>query len=127
MAPVGGGDIPYQPGMKTHTGNIDYNLAAAIGYVIPLLAIVIAFTEPKEPQRRWIRFHALQAAFFSIGASVVLSVLAQILVRIAGVLGLLVTLAWLGYLVVAIMAAMKAHKGETMRLPFLADQAAQRA
>jgi uncharacterized membrane protein len=131
MQPVGaGGDAsvpPYTPGMKTQTLGLDYNIAALAGYVIPIIAIIIAVTEPQEPQRRWVRFHAWQAILFCIGSSVALNILISVMAQISGALAGLLSLLWIGYLVVMIMNAIKANKGEYMNLGPITKFAAKKA
>jgi uncharacterized membrane protein len=126
----GGGDgtvPPYTPGMKTQTLNLDYNIAALAGYVIPLIAIIIAVTEPQEPQRRWVRFHAWQAILFCIGSSVALNIIITVMAQISGLLATLFSLLWFGYLALMIMNAIKANKGEYMNLGPITKFAAKKA
>ena len=115
--------IPLVPGMKTKTMGLDYPTAALIGYIIPLVAIIVAATEPKEPQRRWIRFHAFQALFLSISAGIVIRVVGTALMMIADVLGVVAGLLWLAYLIGIVMLGLKAKNGETPKVPLLGDQA----
>jgi len=131
MQPVGGGgggDIPpYTPGMKTQTLNLDYNIAALVSYFFWPIAVLLIVTEPQEPARRWVRFHAWQATLLSIGSMVVINVLSFVLAQISGILALVGTLLWLGYLVLMIMNMIKAHKGESMSLGPITKFAASKA
>lgn len=129
MQPMGaGGDAsvpPYTPGMKTQTLGLDYNIAALVGYVVGIIAIIIAVTEPQEPQRRWVRFHAWQAIGL-IAGYLVLAIVGGILGAILGT-GIISTLFQLGFFVVMVLNAIKAHKGEYMNLGPITKFAASKA
>ena len=124
----GGGGIPvYTPGLKTQTLNLDYNIAALAGYLFWPIAAVIAFTEPKEPQRAWVRFHAIQALILDLGALVFINVVTVILAMISSTLAAIGSLLYLGWLVVMILNVVKAHKGEHMNLGPISAFAASKA
>ena len=131
MQPMGaGGDAsvpPYTPGMKTLTLGLDYNIAALAGYIIPILAIIIVMTEPQEPQRRWVRFHAWQAISYGFGSFVVLNAAIFMMALISGALASLFSLLWIGYLVGMILNAIKANNGEYMDLGPITKFAASKA
>ncbi len=115
------GEMPLQPGMTTQTMNLEYPLAALLSYIVGIVALIVVLTEPKEPQRRWVRFHAFQALFgwlaLSIGATVLSCVLS--FVKLGIIASLLWPLGWVGMIVVAI----KAKNGETIRIPVVSGLA----
>ncbi|MFO0629849.1 MAG: hypothetical protein U0325_30045 [Polyangiales bacterium] len=124
MAPTAGG-IPFQPGMKSQTLAMDYNQAGFFCYLpcVGILALVFAITEPKEPARRWLRFHAFQALLVGVAGNVVINIVSSILGRIAAPLALVGTLASLGLLVYMVMIGLKAKNGETPKVPVLGEYA----
>jgi uncharacterized membrane protein len=65
------GNAPVQgPGGKASIG-MDANLAAALGYVIGIIGIIVLCT---EKENKYVKFHALQSLLFHVGAGVVFSV-----------------------------------------------------
>ena len=130
MQPMGGGggDVPpYTPGMKTQTLGLDYNIAALVSYFFWPIAVLLIVTEPQEPQRRWVRFHAWQATIFAVSSLVLLNVISVVLSQISTVLAMVGSLLWLGYFVVIVMNMLKAHKGEHMNLGPITKFAASKA
>ena len=121
MAPTAGADIPLQPGMTTQTMNLEYPLAALLSYVVGIVALIIIFTEPKEPQRRWIRFHAFQALFGWVALTIVATVLSCVLgiLKLGFLAGLLWPVGWIGMIVVAL----KAKNGQLIRIPVVSGLA----
>jgi uncharacterized membrane protein len=83
----------------------DDKLWAALGYVIPLIAIVVLFMEDKK-NRPYIKFNAVQ----SLVATVVLTVLTTITLGCGGVL-FLVMLWW----------AYQAYQGQDVKIPMISD------
>lgn len=85
--------------------NSDDRLWAALGYVIPLIALVVLFMEDKK-SRPYIKFNAVQ----SLVATVVLSIISTVTFGCGTVL-FLVMLYW----------AYQAYQGQDVRIPFISD------
>jgi uncharacterized membrane protein len=130
----GGGYPPPPPqGDKTKVLNLDYNVAAMLGYVpiccINLIApITWLATEPKE--NRFVRFHALQSLFLSGAAIVVFCALwfiSLVAVRIFFGFGLLILLLEIVlsvvFLILFIVGAVKAYQHQMWKIPVIGDMA----
>jgi uncharacterized membrane protein len=122
MTPSGGG-----PNDKTSLG-LEGKVAAAIGYVIGLLAIVMFFM---EKENKFARFHAIQAVLYWVAVVVIfiaLGILAAISSFISGYLaalfGLFYGLAGLAAFVGCLFMAWKAYQGERFVLPVVGNMAA---
>lgn len=83
----------------------DDKLWAALGYVIPLIALIVLFMEDKK-SRPYIKFNAVQ----SLVATVILSILSTVTCGFGAVL-FLVMLWW----------AYQAYQGQDVRIPFVSD------
>jgi uncharacterized membrane protein len=83
----------------------DDKLWAMLGYVIPLIAIVVLFMEDKK-NRPYIKFNAVQ----SIVATVVLTVLATVTLGCGSILYL--ALLWWAY---------QAYQGQDVKIPMISD------
>ena len=83
----------------------DDKLWAALGYVIPLIALIVLFMEDKK-ERPFIKFNAVQ----SIVATVVLSVLATVTFGCGSILFL--AMLWWAY---------QAYQGQDVKIPMLSD------
>jgi uncharacterized membrane protein len=83
----------------------DDKLWAALGYVIPVIAIVVLFMEDKK-NRPYVKFNAVQ----SIVVSVVLSIVATITFGCGSILFL--ALFWWAY---------QAYQGQDVRIPMISD------
>ena len=83
----------------------DDKLCAALGYVIPLIAIVVLFMEDKK-NRPYIKFNAVQ----SLVATVVLSILATVTFGCGSILFLV--LFWWAY---------QAYQGQDVKIPMISD------
>ena len=83
----------------------DDKLWAALGYVIPLIAIVVLFMEDKK-NRPYIKFNAVQ----SLVATVVLTVLTTITLGCGGILFLIML--WWAY---------QAYQGQDVKIPMISD------
>ncbi len=96
----------------------DDKLWAALGYPIPIIAIVMLFMEDKK-NRPFIKFHAVQ----SIALWVVYVVLGTIISVVTfGIGGICVAIVWLVFLYLAYLA----YQGQMFEVPvvtkFLRDQ-----
>ncbi|MEW6084186.1 MAG: hypothetical protein AB1607_06290 [Chloroflexota bacterium] len=85
--------------------NSDDRLWAALGYVIPLIALVVLFMEDKK-SRPYIKFNAVQ----SLVATVVLSIISTVTFG-CGTILFLVMLYW----------AYQAYQGQDVRIPMISD------
>lgn len=83
----------------------DDKLWAALGYVIPLIALIVLFMEDKK-ERPFIKFNAVQ----SIVATVVLSILATVTFGCGSILFL--AMLWWAY---------QAYQGQDVKIPMLSD------
>lgn len=83
----------------------DDKLWAALGYVIPLIALVVLFMEDKKA-RPYIKFNAVQ----SLVATVVLTIIATVTVGICSIL-YLVMFYW----------AYQAYMGQDVKIPMVSD------
>ena len=83
----------------------DDKLWAMLGYLIPLIALVVLFMEDKK-NRPYVKFNAVQ----SLAATVVLSILSTVTCGFGAVL-FLVMLWW----------AYQAYQGQDVRIPMISD------
>jgi len=83
----------------------DDKLWAALGYAIPLIAIVVLFMEDKK-SRPYIKFNAIQ----SIVATVILSIIASVTLGCGSILFLV--LFWWAY---------QAYQGQDVKIPMISD------
>ena len=83
----------------------DDKLWAALGYVIPIIAIVVLLMEDKK-SRPYIRFNAVQ----SLVATVILSILSTVTCGF-GAVPFLIMLWW----------AYQAYMGQDVRIPMISD------
>jgi uncharacterized membrane protein len=83
----------------------DDKLWAALGYVIPIIAIVVLFMEDKK-SRPYIKFNAVQ----SLVATVILSILSTVTCGFGAVLFLIML--WWAY---------QAYMGQDVRIPMISD------
>ncbi|MCS6955060.1 MAG: DUF4870 domain-containing protein [Candidatus Calescibacterium sp.] len=114
--------------MNTTSGLQD-NVLAAVGYIIPIIAIVLYIV---ERENNFVKFHSLQSIFFSLILVVIFTIASGFLCFvqfIPTVGGMLSCLCWvglvpvmLGALVIAIFLAIKAYNREHYKLPYIGDQ-----
>jgi uncharacterized membrane protein len=83
----------------------DDKLWAALGYVIPIIAIVVLFMEDKK-SRPYIKFNAVQ----SLVATVILSILSTVTCGFGAVLFLIML--WWAY---------QAYMGQDVKIPWVSD------
>lgn len=125
------------PKGKTALGGLEANVAAALGYPIGIIAIIMVIV---EKQNRFARFHALQSLFYHVAMLVVFFVVMIVgiiltiamaaanssLGSIAGLLlWLIYMLIFLGYFGGLIYAAVQAYNGKLFKLPFVSKFAEQ--
>ncbi|MGI8545475.1 MAG: DUF4870 domain-containing protein [Aridibacter sp.] len=114
---------------------LDGNITALIGYIIPLVALILLFM---EKDNKFVRFHAFQSIFWNvlafvafIGIMIVGFIVGLVLSQVSGTLGTifggLMILIYLGvFLAVfggAIFAAIKAFGGNMFKLPIVGNMA----
>ncbi len=117
----GGGAAP------AAAGGLEDNLAALLGYLIGILAIVWLVIEPYK-SKPFVRFHAFQCLVLwgtLVVGGIVVTILSIVLAFIPGVGGILATLLWLamygGGMVAWIICMVKAYQNEKWKIPFLGD------
>jgi len=119
---------------KSALGGIDGNIAALLGYIIWIVALILLII---EKENRFVKFHAIQSLLLH-AAAIVVFIAMVILLTILGVvlamahLGALVGLLWLLYMVVVlgyigalIFSAVKAYGGVEFKLPIIGEMAAK--
>lgn len=117
---------------------LDGNLAAALGYPIGIIALILIFM---EKDNRFVKFHALQSIFFYIMYVVVIiayiiitSIITFVLTQISSALALIGLLFWLftivlvlAFLGALIFAAVKAYGNNWFKLPIVGNMAEKMA
>ncbi len=113
--------------MNTKLG-IQENLLTAIGYIIPIVALIAYFV---ETENSFVRFHSLQSIFFSLTVTAIftiLSILSCIIAyipNIGSIIGcffsLLLLLLSLPVIFIAIFLAIKAYNREHYKLPLIGE------
>ncbi|KXK14413.1 MAG: Chloroplast import component protein (Tic20) [Chloroflexi bacterium OLB14] len=83
----------------------DDKLWAALGYVIPLIALIVLFMEDKK-NRPYVKFNAVQ----SLVATVVLTIISSVTCGFGAILVLVMF--WWAY---------QAYQGQDVRIPFVSD------
>jgi uncharacterized membrane protein len=114
---------------------LDGNITALIGYIIPLVALILLFM---EKDNKFVRYHAVQSVLWaaayivsiialSIIGIIVGVVFSQISTALATMVGFLLTLLSLGLLLIffggLIYAAIKAFQGNMFKLPVIGEMA----
>ncbi len=110
---------------------LDANITTLIGYLIPLVALILVFI---EKDNKFVRFHALQSTVWVVIMIVLIIVLAIVgfivgmvlgqvsagLATIVGLLFLLVYIGWfLAYVGGLIYGAIKSYGGNMTKLPIV--------
>jgi uncharacterized membrane protein len=119
-------------GGKSALGGIDGNVAALLGYIVWIVALINVII---EKENRFVKFHAIQSLLLHAAALVVFICLV-ILLAILGIvlamagLGPLAGLLWLlymvvvaGYIAVLVYSAVKAYGGVDFKLPVIGNMA----
>lgn len=104
-------DMTPEPEMSDITP--DDRLWAAIGYPIPILAILVLLMEEKK-QRRFLKFHAVQSLIFNVAIWVVIVVFSTVTL---GFGGLCAPLIWLAVL----WPAYDSYKGNYTEIPVVSN------
>ncbi len=117
---------------KAALGGIDGNLAALLGYIIWIIALISVIM---EKENRFVKFHAIQSLLLH-GAAIVVFICLVIILAILGIvlafagLGALAGVLWLLYMVVVlgyigtlVYAAVKAYNGVEFELPIIGSMA----
>jgi uncharacterized membrane protein len=110
------------------TGGMTDNVVGMLCYITIVPAIIFLVMEPYN-KNRFVRFHAFQMIFFSVGWIVVWVALS--FVGMIPVLGWLTLLIWpllgLGGLIIWIILLIKANQGQMFKLPIVGDLAEKQA
>ncbi len=115
---------------------LDGNIAALLGYIIGIIAIISIVI---EKENKFVRFHAFQSVFLLVAyiagiiLLVILGVIAALLGTVSGTLaslvGILVFILWFavifGFLGALIFCAIKAYGGNKFKLPIIGNLAEQ--
>lgn len=91
----------------------DDRLWAALGYPIPLVALIVLFLEDKK-SRPYIKFHAVQSLAANVLFYVVITILSVVTL---GFGGLCAPVLWLVFL----YWGYQAYRGQDIRIPFVTD------
>ena len=98
----------------------DDKLWSALGYIIPLIALIVLFIEDKK-KRPFIKYHAVQSLALAVVLFVITfivgCILAAITFFIAGSGGLLAGALWL----VVLWPAYEAYNGKYVELPMITN------
>ena len=121
-----------QAGGKSALG-LDANITTVLGYIIPLVALILLFM---EKDNRFVRFHAFQAVFWVavcivgiIAVAIIGVILGLVLSQVSGglatIVGLLFFLLYLvlilGYIGGLIYGAIKSYGGNMTKLPVVGN------
>ena len=119
---------------KAALGGIDGNLAALLGYIIWVIALISVIM---EKENRFVKFHAIQSLVLHAAAAIVFIALVIILMilgvvlalaglaPLAGILWLLYMVVVVGYIIVLVYSAVQAYNGLEFKLPVIGDMAAK--
>ncbi|MDQ3634232.1 MAG: DUF4870 domain-containing protein [Acidobacteriota bacterium] len=114
---------------------LDGNITALIGYLIPLIALILVFM---EKDNKFVRFHALQSILWNVIVTVAVIALVILGLIISGVISYAVaSLGWIVWMLFilaitglslaafggTIFAAIKAFGGNMFKLPFVGNMA----
>jgi uncharacterized membrane protein len=99
------------------------NIAAAIGYILPIVALIFLLVE--EEGNEFLRFNAAQAVAFGFGLFVLRFAVSFMIGFMPGILAALASLVMglfnLAMLAAFVFLAYKAYSEETVELPVFAD------
>lgn len=106
---------------------LDANVAALVGYVTGVGALVSIFIEKDS---KFVRFHAFQAAIYwaalialAFVCAIVITMLGIFSDKLAGLLSLLFGLVFLGIFAGLVFLAYKSFQGEMFKLPVIGEMA----
>jgi uncharacterized membrane protein len=117
---------------KAALGGIDGNLAALLGYIIWIVALISLIM---EKENRFVKFHAIQSLLLHAAAIIVFIALIILLTvlgialafaglgALGGILWLLYMVVVVGYIAALIFAAVKAYGGVEFKLPVIGNMA----
>ncbi|MEJ2710484.1 MAG: DUF4870 domain-containing protein [Anaerolineales bacterium] len=91
----------------------DDKLWAALGYPIPIIAIIVLLMEEKK-NRPFIKFHAVQSLLFNVAVWVVIFILSTVTLGIGAICA---PLLWL----VTLWPAYDSYQGNYTEIPFLTN------
>src|SRR3954468_12833363 len=117
---------------KAALGGMEGNLAALLGYIIWVVALISVIM---EKENRFVKFHAIQSLLLHAAAAIVFVCLVIILMilsvalamagmgALGGILWLLYMVVVLGYIGALVYSAIKAYNGEQLKLPVIGNMA----
>lgn len=91
----------------------DDKLWAALGYPIPIIAIIVLLMEEKK-NRPFIKFHAVQSLLFNVAVWVIIFILSTVTLGIGAICA---PLLWL----VTLWPAYDSYQGNYTEIPFLTN------
>lgn len=112
---------------------LDANLAAALGYPIGIIALILIFI---EKENKFVRFHAIQSLLWIafmlaavlvivIGGTIITLVTAAVSGTLAWIIGIFLMLLYFAWMVASvggmIYAAVKAYGNQTFKLPVVGN------
>lgn len=112
---------------------LEANLAAALGYPIGILGLISFFI---DKENKFVRFHGIQSALYSVAMGVIFTVILIILAIVGAIAsqisGALALIIWLLYILVFLAgmvlwfgvlfySAYRAYKGQTFKLPLVGN------
>jgi uncharacterized membrane protein len=125
--------IPPPPSTRPQTLGLEPNIGAVLSYLImvpPIMPLIVLLLEKED---RYVRFHALQSAFFGVICFVALialqlvgSALGEFFHPLGVFFNVFVTLLGLGVFGLWLTFLYKAYRGESFKVPVVGDEAARR-
>jgi uncharacterized membrane protein len=131
----GAAAAPAQSSAVTPSAGMTNNVAACLSYLFGWISGLIFLVLEPYKNDKFVRFHAFQSIFLSIGA-IAIWIGAMILSTILGfithglgffIMGPLMMLVWLGIVVAAVICMIKAYGNQQFKLPIIGDMAAKQA
>ncbi|MCS7165816.1 MAG: DUF4870 domain-containing protein [Candidatus Calescibacterium sp.] len=114
--------------MNTSLG-IQDNILAAVGYIIPVIAMIVYFV---EKENNFLKFHCLQSIILSMIVIAIFSIISSIIcfLQFIPAVGSILSCVFLLFLIpivlviflIAIFLAVKAYNREYYKIPYIGDQ-----
>jgi uncharacterized membrane protein len=131
----GAAAAPAQSPAGTPSAGMTNNVAACLSYLFGWVTGLIFLVIEPYKNDRFVRFHAFQSIFLSIGVfaiwigALILSTILGFITHGLGffVMGPLMMLVWLGVVVAAVICMIKAYGNQQFKLPIIGDMAAKQA
>jgi uncharacterized membrane protein len=131
----GAAAAPAQSPAGTPSAGMTNNVAACLSYLFGWVTGLIFLVIEPYKNDRFVRFHAFQSIFLSIGVfaiwigALILSTILGFITHGLGffVVGPLMMLVWLGVVIAAVICMIKAYGNQQFKLPIIGDMAAKQA